>query len=195
MAINRLSVTSWTACTQLKRHLLERRRVEAGQDAAEGAVGGDAVGQVEVAGEPLPAVAPELVGGGERVGPGQHAADGDEDDVDHGMPAGPLKITSLMRAPSPPTGSNWMPWKTRRVSRRSFYESAHVHCPGARPVPARRVPHRACHPGGLRPPGRRRPDRRPLRHPPRLAPRRPARRPPATRREPPTPSPKYREAD
>src|SRR5262249_12729554 len=70
--------------------LLERRRVEAGQDAGEGVVGRDAVGQVEVAGEPLPPVAPELVGGGEGVGPGEHATDGAEEDGDQGKPARPL---------------------------------------------------------------------------------------------------------
>ena len=46
--------------------------------------------QVEEAGEPGPAVEAELVDGGERVGPGEDAADGDEDDVDQGVLAGPL---------------------------------------------------------------------------------------------------------
>jgi hypothetical protein len=69
--------------------LLERRRVESGEHPREGVVGRDAVGQVEVEGEPGPAVAAELLDAGEGVGPGEDAADGDEDDVDQRVPAGP----------------------------------------------------------------------------------------------------------
>ena len=94
-------MTSCTAWIQLKRHFSNAAGIEAGQDAAEGVVGGDAVGQVEVAGEPVPAVAAELVDGGERVGPGEDAADGDEDDVDQGVLAGALdaRVLEVLEVP------------------------------------------------------------------------------------------------
>src|SRR6185437_16924818 len=63
---------------------------EAGQHPGEGVVRGDAVAQVEVAGEPGPAVTTELLDTGERVGPGEHTTDGDEEDVDQRMLSGPL---------------------------------------------------------------------------------------------------------
>src|SRR5512135_2103671 len=69
---------------------LECGWVEAGEDPSEGVVGGDAVTQVEVASEPLPAVATELLDAGERVGPGEHTADGDEEDIDQRVLSGPL---------------------------------------------------------------------------------------------------------
>jgi hypothetical protein len=53
-----------------RQDLLEGRRVEAGQ--------------------PGPAVGAGFVDGGEGVGPGEHAADGDEEDVDQGMATRPL---------------------------------------------------------------------------------------------------------
>jgi hypothetical protein len=64
--------------------------VEAGEDPSAGIVGGEAVAQVEGAGEPVLAIATALLEGGERVGPGQDAADGDEDEVDQGVLAGAL---------------------------------------------------------------------------------------------------------
>ena len=70
--------------------LLERRGVEPGQDAPEGVLRGDAIAQVEVAGEPAPPVAGELVDPRDRVGAGEDAADGHEDDIDQRMLAGPL---------------------------------------------------------------------------------------------------------
>jgi hypothetical protein len=69
---------------------LERARVDPRQDAREGVVGRDAVGQVKEPSEPGPAVEAELLDRGERVGPGEDTADGDEDDVDQGVFAGPL---------------------------------------------------------------------------------------------------------
>jgi hypothetical protein len=62
--------------------LLEGAGIESCQDASQGVVGGDALAQVEVTSEPVAAVGGEFVDRGEGVGPGQHAADGDEDDID-----------------------------------------------------------------------------------------------------------------
>jgi hypothetical protein len=80
---------------QLKRHFLERPRIEASQDPSEGVVRGDAIGQVEEAGEPGPAVEAELLDRGERVGPREDAADRDEDDVDQGVLSGPFDARVL----------------------------------------------------------------------------------------------------
>jgi predicted transposase YbfD/YdcC len=73
--------------------LLEGRRVEPGQHATEGVLGGDV--EVEEAGQTGPAVGAELVDGGEGIGPGEDAADGDEGDVDQRMLAGPLDLGSV----------------------------------------------------------------------------------------------------
>src|SRR5262249_32096904 len=50
----------------------------------------EALGQVEVPGEPSATVEGELVDAGDRVGAGEDAADGDEDDIDQGVLAGAL---------------------------------------------------------------------------------------------------------
>src|SRR4051812_37107313 len=59
-----------------QRALFECGGVEPGQDAPQGIVRRDAVGQVEEAGEPGAAVGGELLDGGEGVGAGEDAADG-----------------------------------------------------------------------------------------------------------------------
>src|SRR5262249_37347494 len=70
--------------------LLEGGGVEAGQDAAEGVLRGDALGQVEVTGEPGATVEGELVDGGDRGGSGGDAAGGDGEGVEQGGLAGAL---------------------------------------------------------------------------------------------------------
>ena len=95
MAISRCSVTSCTAWIQPSRHFSNAAGSRRARTRAEGVVGGDAVGQVEEAGEPGPAVEAEFVDGGEGVGPGEDAADGDEDDVDQGVLAGALDARVL----------------------------------------------------------------------------------------------------
>ena len=90
MAMSRSSVSSWTAWIQPRRAFSNSAGSSRDEHPGEGVLRGDAVGQVEEAGEPRPAVAAELVDGGEGVGPGEDAADGDEGDVDQGVLAGPL---------------------------------------------------------------------------------------------------------
>ena len=73
------------AASQRWKHAAQGVRVEPGEDAAEGVVGGDAVGQVEEAAEEVelgPAVALDL---GPAVGPGQGAAQGQDDDIQQGV--------------------------------------------------------------------------------------------------------------
>src|SRR5262249_49652662 len=81
--------------------LLEGPGIEPGQDAREGIFRGDPIGQIEVAGQPVPAIDGELVNPRERVGAAQDSTDGHEDDVDQGMlasagDAGILKILEVV---------------------------------------------------------------------------------------------------
>jgi hypothetical protein len=60
---------------------LERVGVQAGEDAAERVVGGDAVGQVQEGAEPRQLAAAELLDLRPPVGAADHAADGEHEDV------------------------------------------------------------------------------------------------------------------
>jgi hypothetical protein len=67
---------------ELQQALLELLEVEGAEDGVEAIVGGDARGEVEEAGEPLPSGAAEGGDGDEVVGPAEHRADSDGHEVD-----------------------------------------------------------------------------------------------------------------
>ena len=81
IATSRFSVTSCTAWTH-STGTSRTPRIETGQDAAKGVFRGDAIGQVQVAGKPVPAVYGKLMNPSERIGTAKNTADGHEDDVD-----------------------------------------------------------------------------------------------------------------
>src|SRR5262249_28002474 len=70
--------------------LLEGPRIKTGQDPRERIFRGDAIGQVQVAGKPIPAIDGKLVNPRQRVGTGKDAADGHENDVDQRVFSSPL---------------------------------------------------------------------------------------------------------
>jgi hypothetical protein len=69
---------------------LERRRIEGGEDPAEGVMGGNAVGQVQELPEERLLAAPERLNGHPAVGPRDHGANGDGHDVEQGVALGAL---------------------------------------------------------------------------------------------------------
>src|SRR3954447_3964672 len=64
---------------------LERLRVQQAEDAAEGVVRGDAVGQTEMAGQPVAFGVAVRLHGGPGLGPGDDGTEGDADDIEEFM--------------------------------------------------------------------------------------------------------------
>ena len=86
----------------IQQALLEGLRVEGVEEALEGVVGGDAIGQLQEGLEPVPAVVAEGLDALPVVGVGDDGTDGDGDDVQQEVLAAVDAAGILERAEVPP---------------------------------------------------------------------------------------------